>query len=279
MLPVVPNDFRLARYLARIGLTGPVAPDLATLTAIHAAHVRAIPFEGLDPFLGRPVKLDPGSLQAKLIDGRRGGYCFEQNALLKAALEAIGFAVTGYGGRVRWGAPADKPLGGRTHMLLKVDLPEKHLGGPYLADVGFGGCVLDAPLRFETGIEQATALGNYRLSETNGLLALEAKRGTGWKTKFVFDLTPQLPADYEMGNWYSSANPASLFVSTLLMERIEDGKRYRLVNRRLVTEARDGEIVEERKLRDAAALGRALEEVFHVTPPIPVSKIFEKAGP
>src|ERR1039458_6052978 len=92
------NDFRLDKYLARIGINGTIGPDLATLTAIHAAHVNAIPFEGFDPLLRRPVKLDLASIQEKIVDGRRGGYCFEQNTLLKGALEAIGFNVTGLGG-------------------------------------------------------------------------------------------------------------------------------------------------------------------------------------
>src|ERR1700730_13859232 len=89
------NEFRLPDYLTRIGFRGKVQPDLATLAAIHAAHVDALPFEGIDPLLSRPVKLDLASLQEKLLDRRRGGYCFEQNSLFKAALEAIGFNVTG----------------------------------------------------------------------------------------------------------------------------------------------------------------------------------------
>ena len=118
------NDFGLESYLVRIGHSGAVKPDLATLTALHTAHVNAIPFEGIDPLLGRPVLLDLPSVQAKLVDSRRGGYCFEQNALFKTALEHIGFAVTGLCGRVRWMSPPDSPLGPKVHMLLKVDLPE-----------------------------------------------------------------------------------------------------------------------------------------------------------
>ena len=91
----MPNDFRLTAYLKRIGIDGNLKPDYTTLAAIHAAHVGAIAFEGLDPFLGRPVRLDLAGLQEKLVANRRGGYCFEQNTLLKAALEALGFAVTG----------------------------------------------------------------------------------------------------------------------------------------------------------------------------------------
>src|SRR5215813_9172961 len=157
----MPSEFRLENYLERIGFRGTVRPDLPALAALHAAHVDAIPFEDLDPFLHRPVKLDLASLQAKLVDGRRGGYCFEQNLLFKTALEAIGFKVAGLAGRVRWMSPPESPLGPRTHMLLKVDLPD----GPYLADAGFGACVLDSPLRFVTDAEQRTVMGTYQLGE------------------------------------------------------------------------------------------------------------------
>ena len=61
------DDFDLDAYFARIGYGGPARPDLATLSALHAAQVDAIPFESLDPLTGRPVKLDLESLQAKLV--------------------------------------------------------------------------------------------------------------------------------------------------------------------------------------------------------------------
>ncbi|MES2028405.1 MAG: arylamine N-acetyltransferase [Pseudomonadota bacterium] len=264
------DGFRLDRYLARIGFDGPVAPDLATLTAIHAAQVDALPFEGLNPLLGLPVKLDMASVQQKLVDGRRGGYCYELNALLRAALIEVGFKVTGLGGRVRWNAPPDSPLGPRTHMLLKVDLPD----GPYLADVGFGACVLDAPLRLAVDIEQQTAIGTYRLTEADGLLWLSAKRPGGWRTMYVFDLTPQLPADYELGNWYTSTSPFVPFTSTLVMERVSGDRRTRLVNRHLTVEGRDGEPVSERVLGSAAELQQVLDETFNVAPPASADEIF-----
>ena len=127
------HEFRLDDYLARIGFRGSVEPNFATLAALHCQHVNAIPFEGLDPLVGLPVNLDLGALQRKLVRSRRGGYCFEQNILFKAALETIGFKVTGLTARVLWMSPPDSPLGPKTHMLLKVDLPD----GPRLADVGF----------------------------------------------------------------------------------------------------------------------------------------------
>ena len=265
------NDFSLAKYLARIGLTRDVKPDIQTLASIQAAHVSAIPFEGLDPLLRRPVKLDLASLQSKLVDSARGGYCFEQNTLLKAALDAIGFRVTGLGGRVRWNAPADAPLGPREHMLLKVDLDE----GPYLVDAGFGACLIDAPLRLAAG-EQRTAMGTYRLTESGGLFTLAAKQPAGWRTAYVFDLTPQLPADYELGNWYTSTNPAAPFPNVLIMERVGGGQRCKLINRRFITEARDGEVLEERLMAAADQFGHVLKEVFGVISPVPVEALFAR---
>lgn len=268
------DQFRLDRYLARIGHNGLVAPDLATLNAIHAAHVATIPFEGLDPLLGRPVKLDLASLQHKLIENRRGGYCYEQNAVLRAALQAIGFEVTGLGARVRWNAPAGSPLGPKTHMLLMVDLA----GGRYLADAGFGACLLDAPLRFEMGVEQDTAMGAYRLSQVDALFALEAKRPDGWRTMYVFDLVPQLASDYELGSWYTSTSPFVPFTTALVMERVGGERRTKLVNRRLIIEARDGRQLSEHVIGSADELADVLDRTFGVTPPVPAGDIFAMIG-
>src|SRR5438552_5613549 len=135
MSDLTATGFALDAYLARIGYTGPREPTPAVLEAVHLAHATHIPFENLDIQLGRPILLDLASLQAKLVHGRRGGYCFEQNTLFAAALEQLGFRVTRLAARVRIGATRLSP---RTHMTLKVDVDE----GSWLADVGFGGAGL-----------------------------------------------------------------------------------------------------------------------------------------
>ncbi|HLH42242.1 MAG TPA: arylamine N-acetyltransferase, partial [Bryobacteraceae bacterium] len=154
------DGFDLDAYLHRIGYSGPRSASLETLTCVHALHPAAIPFENLNPLLGWPVALDVESLQAKLVAGGRGGWCFEQNYLLRHALEAMGFRVTSLAARVVWNAPAGSPVGPRSHMLLLVDLG----GAPYIADVGFGGNVLTAPLRLEAHTAQPTPHELHRLS-------------------------------------------------------------------------------------------------------------------
>lgn len=270
----MPDELHLDKYLARIGVRGTPKANLATLSAMHAAHVDVIPFEGLDPLLRRPVKLDIASLQEKLVDGRRGGYCFEQNLLFKAALEALGFKVTGLGGRVRWMSPPDSPLGPRTHITLRVDLPD----GPYLVDVGFGVCVIDRPLQLRTEVEQRTAMGTYRLSESGGLFSLSARQPAGWRTMYVFDLAPQIQSDYELSSWYTSTSPLAPFTSMLIMERVSIDKRYKLVNRRFRIERRDGQVMSERSIGSADELHQLLDETFNVTPPAPVEDIFNRIG-
>ena len=84
----------LDSYLRRIGYAGPLAPSADVLEALHRAHATHIPFENLDILLGKPISLALPDIQAKLVTARRGGYCFEHNSLLGAALGQVGFRVT-----------------------------------------------------------------------------------------------------------------------------------------------------------------------------------------
>src|SRR6266545_5736889 len=111
--------FDLAAYCTRIGYDGALAPTRVVLEALHLAHATSIPFENLDVVLGRPIRLDLASLQAKVVAGGRGGYCFEHNTLFAAALEVAGFDVHRLAARVRIGASVVRP---RTHMLLAVEI-------------------------------------------------------------------------------------------------------------------------------------------------------------
>src|SRR5437868_4696945 len=115
------DGFDLDAYLERIGYSGPRGATLDVLTAVHALHPAAIPFENLNPLLGLPVALDAKSLQEKMVVGGRGGWCFEQNTLFRRALEALGFAVTGLTGA--------SPVGSRTGAARRRTQPHALAGG------------------------------------------------------------------------------------------------------------------------------------------------------
>ncbi|MGH2415462.1 MAG: arylamine N-acetyltransferase family protein, partial [Microcystaceae cyanobacterium] len=116
-----PDAIDLDAYFQRLGYSGGRFPTLKTLQAIHQHHAEAIAFENLNSFLKQPVFLDVTSLQQKLIHARRGGYCFEQNLLLRSVLTSLGFQVTNLAARVLWNLP-EETITPRTHMLLRVDL-------------------------------------------------------------------------------------------------------------------------------------------------------------
>lgn len=252
----MPPSFDLDAYLERIGYSGPRTATLDTLESVHSLHPAAIPFENLNPLVGWPVALDVGSLQAKMVTGGRGGWCFEHNTLFRLALEALGFPVTSLAARVLWNAPPDSPIGPRSHMLLLVDVN----GRPYIADVGFGGNVLTSPLRLEPHIAQPTRHEPHRLLPLENGFVLEASVGGEWKPFYRFTLEPQFPADYEVSNWYLCHHPSSFFRYELLGALVKMDGRYALRNNALNIHRRNE--TEKRILPDAAALRRCLEVDF-----------------
>jgi N-hydroxyarylamine O-acetyltransferase len=257
----------LDAYLGRIGFADVPAPDLSTLAAIHARHPAAIPFENLNPLLGWPVRLDLPSIEQKLVRGGRGGYCFEQNALLAAALTAIGFTVTGLSARVVLNVAPDA-VTPRTHMILQVGLPD---GEQRLCDVGFGGQVLTGPLRFELDVEQATPHEPFRLVDATGpgdlvpTYLAQAKIGGEWKPLYRFDRQPQYPADYEVANHYTATSPQSHFTTMLAVARAAPDRRYALRNRHLAIHHLGGET--ERHTVEASELRTILERDFGIQVP------------
>jgi N-hydroxyarylamine O-acetyltransferase len=227
------DAFDLAAYLRRIAFPGRPQADLATLRALHRAHVNAIPFENLDIQMGREVTLDAASLQAALVNRRRGGYCFQQNGLFRLALEAAGFAVTPCEARVRYGTVGlVRP---RTHMVLVVPCE----GADWLADVGFGGEGLIEPLAIDP--PPANQEGwLYRTVPEGRLHVLQRQASGGWEDLYVFAIEAVHPVDYQMGNWFTSTYPESPFVRGLTAQRTIGGVRHILRNL-TYTIARSGE--------------------------------------
>jgi N-hydroxyarylamine O-acetyltransferase len=245
----------LDAYLKRIGYSGARAPTYAVLEALHLAHATRIPFENLDVLLKRPIRLDLASLQGKLVASGRGGYCFEQNLLLAAALGKLGFDVKLLAAKVRHRGDKDLP---RTHMLLMVSVE----GAGWVADVGFGGEGLLLPVPFGGGREARHYAWTYRvIEEKPGQWLLQSKRQDGWGNLYSFTLDPQTPADCDMANHYTSTHPDSPFVHTLTAQLPTPEARYVLRNRELAVD-RGGGQVERRVLRDDDELLDVLAGTF-----------------
>lgn len=209
----------LPSYLDRIGLVGAstgagtTAPGLAE---VHRAHATSIAFENFDPHGGTPASLDIGDLEDKMVTRGSGGYCFEQNLLLGAALESLdGFEVAPMLARVRLGPEGSpRPL---NHLLLRVSDRD----GTWLADVGFGGGGLLDPLPFAPGPETEQSGWRYRLVEEGPELVLQVFQDGGWTDMYGFVPEPAEPIDVAVNNWYTATHPESDFVKGIIVGRRE----------------------------------------------------------
>ena len=112
-------------------ISGDTAPSLTTLRGLHRAHLLAIPYENLDIHLGRAAVRSTRRMFAKLVDERRGGWCYEMNGLFAHVLETLGFDVRRVSGAVGRAEHGWRAQG--NHLVLIVALDR-----PWIADVGFG---------------------------------------------------------------------------------------------------------------------------------------------
>jgi N-hydroxyarylamine O-acetyltransferase len=255
MLETLMSPF-LRAYFSRLGWTGTPDASINTLRTLHIHHNSAIPFENLDVLLPREIHLDDRSLEEKLINARRGGYCFEQNGLLERALSEIGFTVRSLLGRVVLANPPQMPP--RTHRLLLVEAE----GERWIADVGFGGQTLTAPIRLLADVEQQTPHGVYRLLHEGERWTLQFSHHEHWQSMYHFDLGCQFAADYVMGNFWSAHWPQSHFRHHLLLCRhLVDGGKMTLTNFHF-THWESSRVVAKVDLPDVAALYETLQTRF-----------------
>lgn len=261
-------------YCRRIAYDGPRTPTRDALSAIVAGHTAAIAFENMDALLGRPPLLAPAALQAKLVGQRRGGYCYEQNALLRLALRALGMQVTSLAAWVVWMAAPGAPAPARSHMLLKVALPAA-ADDAFLVDAGFGGHLLGAPLRFVPGLVQRTPVGTERIVQEGAVFTLEAELPAGWTPVYRFTPETYRPVDYEPLNWFTATHPGSIFRHNLRLERLTPRLRAGLLNDTLTLRPVGG-AAQVRRIDSADDLAQVLDEVFDLSPPVAADALFER---
>lgn len=239
-------------YLERIAYAGPVQPDLATLTALHRAHLRTIPYENLDVQLSRPVTIERAPIFEKIVTGKRGGWCYEMNGLFGWALDQLGFRVTRSAGAVMREVNGAASVG--NHLVLKVDLEE----GTYLADVGFGDGSLD-PIRVVPGPFVSEGF-DFALSHGDDGWWRLHKYKSGGAPSFDFDLTP---ADETLlaarCDWLQSAAD-SVFVQNAVCQRhTADGL---MVLRGRVLRQITPKGFDDRAIEDASEYVSVLDEIF-----------------
>ncbi|WP_426412264.1 arylamine N-acetyltransferase family protein [Bradyrhizobium ganzhouense] len=248
------NTFDLDAYLGRIGYTGPRTPVFETLAGILAAHVANIPFEVFDVLLGRPIRLDPEGLHAKLITARRGGHCVEHATLMYNALHAIGFNPARHSSRVVFFKPRHESV--REHMFLSVTVD----GAAYVVDPGFGPFACPHPIPVD-GTPVPVSAPTHRLAHegTDWILFCLLRNGAetrGWISK----MEEEYPVDFEMMHYYLVSHPNSFYTHNLVASAVTKEGRINITNQD-VNFIRDG-AAKPVQLTDRKALRLLVAEHF-----------------
>lgn len=245
-----------SHYLARIGYRGPLEPTAATLAGLHEAHYRTVPFENLDIALRRPIAADEATSYAKIVERRRGGFCYELNGAFAWLLRDLGFRVTLLSAGVMsrqhgaFGPEFD-------HLALRVDLDE-----PWLADVGFGDAFYH-PLRLATNAAQEDRSGTFRIVESDGWHTLEKRDQEGiWQPEYRFTLTPRTLADFAPRCHYHQTSPDSGFTRRSTCSLPTATGRVTLSDRCLIVTT--GDQRDETELPDDAARIAVLRDHFGI---------------
>jgi N-hydroxyarylamine O-acetyltransferase len=248
--------FDLPAYLARIRLPARPTLDHHGLTALHRAHRLSIPFENLDVALGRPIRIDGAAVFAKLVTGKRGGYCFEHNRLFADALAALGFPARTVTGQVLLNATPTPP---GSHALQLVTLN----GQDWIADPGFGGSYAP-PMPLEDGAEAVATDGAQfllRREDDGWTLFRDGDPGTtdgrgagaGWRPQYRFTLAEVTEAALAASNDWVQTAPGTRFVDHRIVSIVLPHGFARLTDRHYRRQVGDqvseGEITDPRVYR------------------------------
>lgn len=239
------SNFDLDTYLRRIGHTGPVAADTATLHALMRAQLFTVPFENLDVQAGKIVSLVPEDIAGKLLGGGRGGYCYEVNGLFAMALQALGIAYRFVAARPMF-YPARRP---RTHMALVAEVE----GRQWLCDLGFGSYGIRAPMALDVlDTDVGQDCDSFRLGlDAQGEYLLQARVDGAWANQYAFNLSPQEWVDFAPANYLNSTHPDAIFVQKRVVVLHQPAGRLILVGDLLKTVTTRG--TQQRQLADGEA--------------------------
>ena len=211
---------QMEAYLSRINYTGSRELTGETLDALIRAHIMSVPFENLTCCEFQEVpSLDPEDLYVKVVENRRGGYCFELNGLFGALLRGLGFAVQPCMARVLT-RPNPYPL--ITHRANIVSFGDER----YLADVGFGGPMPTFAPLIQDGATRAQFGHTFTLHATDGLWWNVGYIGSKEEERIVmcFCEMPVEEHDFIPLSFFQARNPESAFRTNRMVNiKTEEG--------------------------------------------------------
>lgn len=211
------------RYLERIGISNhweELKPNEETLFFLHRAHLFNIPFENLDVHMGIPISIDLSKIYNKVVERKRGGFCYELNTLWSTFLKDIGFIIELFACEVSIG---ESIWSEKTHIMPMIKTNNQSI---FISDVGFGDCSFE-PLLFSQLIEsfvEDSIHRKYRVIQNQDFFVLQRMGGIEIKWKDVirwknqsFDLYDPI---FSKGCQIVQTSPTSPFIKKIVVSII-----------------------------------------------------------
>ena len=251
-------DMNVERYLKRIGYKGARDPTIDVLRRLHRRHMLSVPFENLDIYLGQPIVLDQRAFYRKIVEARRGGYCYELNGCFAWLLKKLGYRVSIASARVAGKRGRFSPE--FDHLTLLVKLEER-----WLVDVGFGDSFTTPKLVDATGVQEDDGF-EYRITEnsTGKLVSRKSLKSRFWKPQYAFTIKPRRLSEFVARNRYQQTSPLSHFTKGRLISQLSRTGRVTLTERKLVL-TRNGKR-EERSVKSDVDFDNLLAKYFRLGP-------------
>lgn len=242
-------------YLERIG-----ASRESTLAELQHRHLLSVPFENLSIHLGEEIVLEPDPLVRKVVERRRGGFCYELNGAFAALLTGLGHDVQLLQARVPSADGVGIPY---DHLALRVD-------GEYLADVGFGA-FSHYPLRIDERGDQPDPAGTLRIVEIDeGDLEILLNG----EPEYRLELRPRLLSDFVASCWWHQTSPKSHFTRQVICSKLTGHGRISLSgSETLIRTAPDGTKTTEHLEGTDAVLAAYREHFAIELTEIPTAKV------
>jgi len=251
------RSMNIDAYLKRISYSGSLEPAADTLRDLQLAHLLTVPFENLSIHSGEPIVLEENALFGKIVERRRGGFCYEANGLFAGLLRALGFEVAMLGAGV---ANSQGEFGPNfDHMTLMVTLSDR-----WLVDVGFGDSFLE-PLLLDSRAEQVQGTRRFKIVDDHDhLILLRRNLDADWEPQYRFTLQTYSFADYEEMCQFHQTSPDSHFTKGRICSRATADGRVSLSEMRLITTSGPKQRRDERTLKDRDEYDRVLRDQFGI---------------
>lgn len=244
------------KYLARINFPGKPVPDLKNLKKLHRLHLYNIPFENLDIHYNRKIILKTDLLYKKIVEEKRGGFCYELNGLFFFLLKETGYNADIISARVK------KKKGGYNneydHLAIIV-----HLEEDWLVDVGFGDSFVEQ-LKFKLNIEQKENDSFFKVvKHDERYFRLMRCDKNDYEDQYIFSLTPRILSDFEDMCNYHQTSPESSFTQKRICSLATGYGRITLSEKNLIITKNGSR--KEIQLRNEEKFHEKLLEYFNIT--------------